>query len=65
MKNNKLKVISDGTAIGTKVIDRNGIAIDGCESVVIEINAITNRSTCTLVVGGVEIEYEAITKPIN
>lgn len=54
----KIKVISDGTSSGTKIIDEEtGNKIVNCQSLDIHINSKTRFASCTLTLLDVPAEY--------
>lgn len=62
----KIKVISDGTSLGTKIVDEEtGNKIINCQSLDIRINGKTRFALCTLTLFDVPVEYIGKYKTIS
>lgn len=58
----RVKLISDGTAVGTKVIDAAGNRIEGIKSLCLTIDAGAGSTKLTLTMLDVEVDVTATTE---
>jgi hypothetical protein len=57
----KIKIISDGTSLGTKIIDEaTGTQIMNCSDLIIKVSAKTQLVECTMTLIKVPFEYKGV-----